>query len=130
MSGLRAPDIYPDQALIPAGACVVTDETSLVIAANRFTAARPGCPDIMDALAATLVLSNGVSVQGGASSLPNVVNAWETILGQAQYVWLSPGNPRRIPWTPALTLWFTTHFQQLTPVGGRGLGRVYQRVLP
>ena len=130
VSGLRAPDIYPDQALIPAGACVVTDETSLVIAANRFTAARPGCPDIMDALAATLVLSNGVSVQGGASSLPNVVNAWETILGQAQYVWLSPGNPRRIPWTPALTLWFTTHFQQLTPVGGRGLGRVYQRVLP
>ncbi len=130
VSGLRAPDIYPDRALIPAGACVVTDETSMVISANRFTAARPGCPDVIDSLAATLVLSNGVSVQGGASALPDVVAAWESILGRAQYVWLSPTNARRIPWTPALSLWFTTHFQLLRPPGKHGLGRVYERVLP
>jgi len=128
VSGLRAPNIYQDKALIPAGACVVTDETSMVIAANRFDAARPGCPDIIDSLAATLVLSNGVSVQGGAYSVPHVVAGWESILGKAQYVWLSPQNARRIPWTAALSLWFTTHFQQLPT--HRGLGRVYQRVLP
>ena len=130
VSGLRAPDIYPDKALIPAGACVVTDETSMVIAANRFTAARPGCPDVIDSLAATLVVSNGVSVQGGASSLPNVVAAWQSILSRAAYVWLSPTDSRRIPWTPALSLWFTAHFQSLRPTGGHGLGHVYERVLP
>ena len=130
VSGLRAPNIYPDQAVIPAGACVVTDQTSLAISANRFTAARPGCPDIMDALAATLTLSNGVSVQGGAASLPRVVAAWQSILGEAQYVWLSPNNARRIPWTPALSLWFSTHFQLVPTSGphGPGLGHVYERV--
>jgi alpha-1,2-mannosyltransferase len=132
VSGLRAPNLYPDQALIPAGACVVTDQTSLAISANRFIATRPGCPDIIDSLAATLVLSNGVSVQGGAASLPRVVAAWQTILGEAQYVWLSPTNARRIPWTPALSLWFTTHFQLLPTSGthGPGLGHVYEKVLP
>jgi hypothetical protein len=128
MTGLRAPDIYPDQALIPAGACVVTDETSMAIAASRFTAARPGCPDVIDSLAMTLTASNGVSVQGGAASLPDVTAAWESTLGRAQYVWLSSNNARRIPWTPALSFWFTTHFQLLTPAGRQGLGAVYEQV--
>ena len=128
VSGLRAPDIYADKALIPAGACVVTDETSLAIAADRFTAARAGCPDVIDGLAMTLVLSDGVSVQGGAASLPQVVSAWQATLAGARYVWLSPNSARRIPWTPALSLWFTAHFQQLTTTGGHGLGRVYEQV--
>jgi alpha-1,2-mannosyltransferase len=127
LSGLRAPDVYPDQAVIPPGSCVLTDEISMVVAANRFTAAAPGCPDVLDSLAQTLVLSNGVSVQGGAASLPNVVAAWQSLLGKADYVWLSPTNARRIPWTPGLSSWFGTHFIQLsTP--GRGIGKVYKRV--
>jgi hypothetical protein len=73
LSGLRATSVYPARALIPAGSCVVSDEISLAIAANRFTAARPGCPDVLDGLAQTLVLSNGVSVQGGAAAHPDVV---------------------------------------------------------
>jgi len=128
VSGLRAPVVSADRALIPAGACVVTDQTSLTIAADRFTAARPGCPLVVDALAMTLVLGNGVSVQGGAASLPHVVADWQAALARAQYVWLSPNYARRIPWTPALSLWFTAHFQQLTPSGGHGLGRVYEQV--
>ncbi len=128
VSGLRAPDISADATAIPAGACLVTDQTSLAIAADRFTAARPGCPDIMDALAATLVLSNGVSVQGGAADLPDVVAAWKKTFSEAQYVWLSPNNARRIPWTPALQLWFITHFQLLQSPGPDGLGHVYEQV--
>ena len=131
LSGLRAPDVYPDKALIPAGACVVTDETSLTIAADRFTAARPGCPDVLDALAQTLVLGNGVSVQGGAATLPRVVAGWQSILARADYVWLSPANTRRIPWTPGLTSWFAAHFRLLKPPGHTvGLGHVYQRAPP
>ena len=126
ISGLAAPDIYPDQAAIPAGSCVVTDQISMAIAANRFTSARGGCPDVMDSLAQTLTLSNGVSVQGGAASLPHVVASWRAIFARADYVWLSPNNARRIPWTPGLTSWFDTHFVQV-PAGG-GLGRVYKRI--
>ncbi|HEX8009290.1 MAG TPA: hypothetical protein VF482_23010, partial [Trebonia sp.] len=127
LSGLRAPDVYPDQAVILPGSCVLTDEISMVVAANRFTDARPGCPDILDSLAQTLVLSHGVSVQGGAASLPSVVAAWQSLLGKADYVWLSSTSWRRIPWTPALSSWFSAHFIQLsTP--GPGLGKVYKRV--
>jgi alpha-1,2-mannosyltransferase len=129
LSGLRATSVYPDRALIPAGSCVVSDEISLAIAANRLTAARPGCPDVLDGLAQTLVLSNGVSVQGGAADHPDVVTAWQYILSRADYVWLSPNNARRIPWTPALTLWFATNFQPLQVSGqAPGLGQVYERV--
>jgi alpha-1,2-mannosyltransferase len=130
LSGLRAIDVSADKALIPAGACVVTDQTSMTISADRFTAARPGCPDVIDSLAVTLVSGNGVSVQGGAAGLTQVVAEWQSIFSRAQYVWLSPNNSRRIPWTPALFLWFTTHFQELTPTGAAGFGHVYKQVPP
>lgn len=117
--------------LIPAGSCVVTDEASLVIAADRFVGMRPGCPDIIDALAATLVVSHGVSVQGGAGRMPEVVAQWQKWLGEADYVWLSPahGSKRRIPWTPALSAWFNANFVK---VGGysRGTGQIYQNLHP
>jgi alpha-1,2-mannosyltransferase len=117
--------------LIPKGACVVTDEVSLTIAADRFANLPPGCPDIIDALASTLVLSNGVSVQGGASQMPPVVATWQGWLSKAQYVWLSPahGSKRRIPWTPQLSAWFNANF---TPVGGYvpAVGQIYERVTP
>ena len=129
LSGLRATSVYPDRALIPAGSCVVSDQISLAIAANRFTAARPGCPDVLDGLAQTLVLSNGVSVQGGAAAHPDVVAAWQSILSRADYVWLSPNNARRIPWTPELSAWFAANFQPLQVRGhARDLGQVYERV--
>jgi hypothetical protein len=126
MAGLAAPDVYPDQAVIPAGSCVVSDQVSMTLAVNRFTQMPGDCPVILDSLAETLVLSNGVSVQGGVTSLPHVVAAWQQIFARADYVWLSPNNGRRIPWTPGLRTWFSAHFIQL-PVQG-GLGKVYQRV--
>lgn len=126
MAGLSAPRLYADQAVIPAGACVVTDQVSMTLAVNRFTNIPPGCPIVMDSLAETLVRSKGVSVQGGAASLPHVVNAWQHIFAKADYVWLSPNNARRIPWAPSLTSWFHAHFVAI-PVY-RGLGTVYKRV--
>jgi hypothetical protein len=115
--------------LIPSGSCVVSDEASLVIAADRFVGMRPGCPDIIDALAATLVVSHGVSVQGGASTRPDVVAQWKTWLGDADYVWLSPahGSRRRIPWTPALSDWFNANFVKVG-VYSRGTGQIYQNI--
>ena len=115
--------------LVPAGSCLVTDEASLAIAADRFAGLPPGCPDIVDALAATLVLSNGVSVQGGAKDMPQVVAAWQSWLGKADYVWLSPNNARRIPWTPALTTWFDAHFTKLGAYNGV-TGQLYTRATP
>jgi hypothetical protein len=131
---LQVREMYPlqqsgAQALaseIPPGACLVTDEVSLTIAADRFARPPAGCPDIIDSLADTLVLSNGVSVQGGAQNMPAVVGQWQTWLAKADYVLLSPGYKRRIPWAPGLSAWFNAEF---IPVGGLSpvTGQLYQR---
>jgi alpha-1,2-mannosyltransferase len=112
--------------LIPPGACVVTDESSLTISANRFTSSRAGCPDIIDSLAATLVLSHGVSVQAGAASLARVVATWQSVFSRAEYVWLSPGNIGRIPWTLELRTWFLENFRLVGPDIPH-LGQLYVR---
>ncbi|HWG01731.1 MAG TPA: hypothetical protein VG164_07770 [Trebonia sp.] len=134
---MQAKEMYPSheptaEAIahqIPKGSCVVADEVSLSIAADRFTALPPGCPVIIDSLAATLVLSDGVSVQGGASQMPFVVSQWKKWLGAADYVWLSPGHgsKRRIPWTPALSAWFNTTFEKVGTYSS-GTGQLYKRV--
>jgi hypothetical protein len=130
-------EIYPTRhsgaeavaAEIPPGACVLTDEVSLSIAADRFTNLPPGCPDIIDSLAATLVLSDGVSVQGGAQNMPAVVAQWQTWFSKADYVWLSPaeGSKRRIPWTAGLSDWFNTNFAKVGAYS-QATGQLYQRV--
>jgi hypothetical protein len=129
MFPLRQPSAEAKAQIIPAGACVVTDEASLAIGADRFANLPPGCPDIVDSLASTLVLSHGVSIQAGASAMPTVVAEWKKWLGEADYVWLSPdrGSRRRIPWTPSLSAWFNTHFVKVGTTS-KATGQVYQRV--
>ncbi len=114
-------------ALVPAGSCLVADQVSFAIAADRFAAPGPGCPDLIDSLAATLALSGGVSPQGGAGHAPAVVAGWEAIFGKAQYVWLSGGASARIPWTPALQSWFSAHFKLLAAYPGYGASKLYVR---
>lgn len=124
---LRQPTTQAMAHQIPPRSCLVTDDASLAIAAGRLASLPPGCPDIVDALAATLVLSNGVSVQGEAGHMPQVVAAWRSWLGKADYVWLSPVSNRRIPWTPALSAWFNANFTKLR-MSDPGIGQLYIRV--
>jgi hypothetical protein len=116
---------------IPAGSCVVTDQVSLTIAADRFTDLPPGCPVIVDSLASTLVLSNGVSVYDGADQCAACVATWKSMLSKADYVWLSPSQQsrKRIPWTPALSDWFNATFVKDGPYSA-GIGQLYKRVGP
>jgi hypothetical protein len=48
-------------------------------------------------------------------SLSNDRSAAQTRMKEAQYVWLSPGNARRIPWTHELTIWFRHNFRPAGP---------------
>lgn len=115
--------------LIPKDSCLVTDEVSLAIAADRFTERPAGCPVIIDSLAETLVRGNGISVYAGADQLPKVVGQWRTWFSEADYVWLSPPRyaNRRIPWTPALSAWFREHFRPVNSPSA-SIGRLYKRV--
>jgi alpha-1,2-mannosyltransferase len=119
LGGLRVQPITPVSQGIPTGACVVSDEVSNLISSDRFTAAKPGCPDVIDSLATTLVLSHGVSDQGGAMNMPSVVNAWRSILNRAGYVWVSDRSDLRLPWVQdppsPLWNWFIQNFHRVTP---------------
>jgi alpha-1,2-mannosyltransferase len=100
-------------SVIPPGACVVSDQVAVTIAADRFTAAAPGCPDVVDSLAQTLAFSHGESPAGGAGRHAYVQKDWESVLGKAQYVWLTGGSSARIPWRGQLRVWFQANFHQV-----------------
>jgi alpha-1,2-mannosyltransferase len=136
IAGAEARELSPAQvpaspaavsALVPTGSCLVADQVSFAIAANRFPAPSPGCPDVIDSLAVTLTLSGGKSPQGGAGQVPGVVAGWEKIFSQARYVWLQGGSAGRIPWTPALQAWFSGHFRLLAAFSGYGASKLYVR---
>jgi len=114
-------------ALVPAGSCLVADQISFAIAANRFTAPSANCPDVVDSLATTLALSGGVSPQGGAGQAADVVAGWEAIYSKAQYAWVSAGATSRIPWTGDFTAWFASHFHPVATYSGYGDSVLYAR---
>jgi hypothetical protein len=114
---------------IPAGACVFADQVSFLIAANRFTAAEPGCPVVIDSLATTLALTHGVSIQAGADHDLQAVAAWESIMSRAQYLWFSPNYELRIPRPPAFWTWVWKYYTRIVDVDGSvpGFGQLFVR---
>jgi hypothetical protein len=118
-AGLKAaddPSAAP--AAIPPGACVLTDQVSFAIAANRFTSTVPGCPQLVDGVGTDLALSEGHNGVSGASHNPAVRAIWASAFHKAQYVWLSNSFfdktvARRIAWTPALRAYFAANFRRV-----------------
>jgi alpha-1,2-mannosyltransferase len=98
---------------IPPGACVLTDQVSVTLAANRFVSDVPGCPLMIDSLGTDLALSNGLKPQTGAGYVPKVAAFWNQTFSHAQYVILTATNGRRIAWTPALEAYLNDHFVQV-----------------
>jgi hypothetical protein len=117
--------IVADERIIPAGSCVVADAVSYTIAANRFTSSVPGCPAMVDSVGTDYTLSHGRNGLNGAGNVPAVRRLWESTLSHAQYVWLSGLYPQRIPWTRAISSYFTANFRLLRADAS---GRIYQRI--
>jgi hypothetical protein len=96
---------------IPPGACVLTDQSSFTIAANRFTSDVPGCSLMIDPLGTDYALSPGRDGLNGAGRSAAVESITRYAFDHAQYVWLAGiYNLRRIAWTPALRAYFTSNF--------------------
>jgi alpha-1,2-mannosyltransferase len=118
------------QQNIPPGACVLTDEVSYTIAADRFFSSSPHCSPIVDGDGTDLALSDGRNGVTGASQVPAVQAVWRHALGTAQYVWLSSRPDgvaaRRIAWAPDVSKYFTRHFQRVHDLAV--VGYLYRRV--
>jgi hypothetical protein len=97
--------------MIPPGACVLTDQASFTIAADRFTSDVPGCSQMIDPLATDYALSPGRDALNGAGRSPAVETITRYAFDHAQYLWLAGTyNLRRIAWTPTLRAYLHNNF--------------------
>jgi len=106
--------------LIPPGACVLTDDTSLVVSADRFASAAPGCSAMVDAYGTLLAMTDGRKMLASPHEVRSVTALWSAEFARAPYVWLETGSGGRIPWTASLYDYFTDHFRLLGLVNGPG----------
>src|SRR5215468_159713 len=118
----RAESLRPDHSgpgpravdrIIPPGACVLTDQVSMTILANRFYSDVPGCPQMVNSIGTDLALSHGRTPSDGAGRFSAVAAVWQETFAHAQLVMLSQLSKNRIAWTPALKAYFDANFVQL-----------------
>jgi hypothetical protein len=101
------------ERVIPPGACVVSDQASLLISANRFVSAAPGCPLMVDGTGTSYALGHGQSPLT-SGRVPAVAALWRQAFGAARYALLTSYNPNRIAWTPALRAYFRDNFVRIS----------------
>ena len=123
-NGRRAPGpAVAVERQIPQRACVLTDDPSLTLAADRFVSNVPGCTPTVDPIGTDYALAGGRNGLTGAGRVQAVQAAWLSALRRAAYVWLTCGPPReavcqlmnrRIPWTAPIFAYFVAHFRRGT----------------
>ena len=119
-AGVPQIDVAAARRIIPPGACVLADQVSYAIAADRFISRVPGCSLMVDGVGTDYSLSGGRNAATGAGNSPAVRAAWLAALRPAQYVWLSPLARKRIPLAaPQVASYFHRHF---VPVPGGTVG--------
>jgi alpha-1,2-mannosyltransferase len=100
--------------VIPPGACVLSDQASLLISLDRFDSSVPGCSIMVDGTGTSYALGHGQSAST-AGTVPAIAALWRQGFGAARYVLLTDYNPYRIAWTPQLRAYFRANFR---PVAG------------
>jgi hypothetical protein len=90
---------------------VLTDAPSYTVAADRFTAATPGCPALVDAQGTLIAMTNGKQLSAPTAVRAQVTEVWREGFATARYVWLFPGNWTRIVWTASLRAYLLSHFR-------------------
>jgi hypothetical protein len=93
------------------GNCVLTDQVSYTVAADRFVSDVPGCSLEDDGIGADLALSHGRTPSSGAGNVPAVAAMWSDAFRHAQFVLLTGRSYKRVAWTPALHAYFNHHFR-------------------
>jgi hypothetical protein len=93
------------------GDCVLTDQVSYTILANRFLSDVPGCSLMDDPTGADLALSHGRTPSSGAGNVPAVAAVWWDGFRHAQVVMLSSRSFKRVAWAPGLKTYFHDHFR-------------------
>jgi hypothetical protein len=103
--------------LIPPGACVLTNQASLTVTADRFVPAAAGCPAMVDSFGTLIAMTGGHLMAARPQVRAGVTALWRSDLAHAGYVWLESPTQGEIPWTPGLHDYFTSHFRLIAFAG-------------
>lgn len=95
--------------LIPAGACVITDNPAYLINANRYRGGAD-CAPVVDPYGVTIATAGGRVANGGADQSQTAVDTWLSYFRTAQYLLLTPASGVRIPWNHRLEAYVHSHF--------------------
>jgi len=114
------------QRLIPPGSCLLADEVSFAVMANRLVSDVPGCSLLLDATGTNYAYSRGRDPETGAARYARVNAVWTYAFDHAQYVWLSGLSNHRVAWTPQLRAYFQGHFTEILSAGNAG--GLYRRI--
>jgi hypothetical protein len=112
----RAHMVAALERLVPPGGCVLTDQVSYTIAANRFISTVPGCSTMDDPTGTDLALGHGLKPNTGAGNVPAVAAVWRDAFQHAQYVLLTGRSFKRVAWNASLRLYFKNNFRQVLSV--------------
>jgi hypothetical protein len=106
--------------LIPPGSCVVTNDASLTIVANRFVSNVADCPSVVDSYGSFLAMTDGWTTGARPPVIRAAVRTWETWLAHAVYLWINRASiGGQLPWTPALYSYIVSHFRLVALAGDR-----------
>jgi len=97
--------------IIPAGACVLTNDSAYTVAADRFYSDVHGCPAMVDSLGTLFTMTGGRAGEAAAAALRPVAELWQAGLERAGYVWLTTDTVNQIPWDHRLYAYFRGHFR-------------------
>ena len=120
LSGYQTGVVDPSaavKAVVPAGACVVTDTEEISILSDRFFASKPGCPVIIDAFGTDLAYNHAVPPADVTAVSTRLEDFWISAFARADYVVLSANNAARIPWTPRVLGYLRAHFHPVSEIG-------------
>jgi hypothetical protein len=112
--------------VIPKGACVVADQSTDAIVANRFVADKP-CPSVVDPYGTWLATYEAHLPPYYGPVPASFVARWRTWLGEADYVIEIGPQSDILPWPPSQVAWFNSRFTQVYRQPGMA---VYRSAVP
>src|SRR5262249_31383301 len=115
------------QAAIPAGSCVLLDQATTGIAADRFSSSA-ACPFVVDAYGTWVDRVPGHPPPNSAADLsPDLTKQWKEWMTRADYVVQAWPPSTLIPWTPDLHSWFVHNYKAVLQEPGIS---IFKRTTP
>lgn len=105
-AGYWGPRLDVIDKVVPRGSCVVYDQVSYGVFANRLQSSDPRCPSVVDPLGMWFAWGYGLVAPPAAFSAE-----WKSYFEAAQYAVLSQPYPSSIPWDAGLKKWFARHYR-------------------